>query len=54
MLLSMLIRCPKHLNVFLSNISVNGSWFIIPLSWLFLLSPLLVYPIHSCTSSLCL
>jgi hypothetical protein len=25
MLLSMLIWCPKHLNVFLSNISVNGS-----------------------------
>ena len=46
LLLSILIRCPNHLSSLLSTILVTGSWFCIPLIWLFLILSLLVFPMH--------
>jgi hypothetical protein len=37
---SILFRCPNHLNSLLSTILLSGSWFSIPLIWLFVIMSL--------------
>lgn len=46
LLLSILIRCPDHLNSLLSTVLVTGSSFTIPLIWVFIILSLLVIPVH--------